>query len=134
MNINPKLLKNVNEQLTLINNKLDTKIEEGILLWTNSNPGNEFNPQTLNFNGTYKYYDIIIIQDQTVLKPQRVYVDSSGIYSILENIFNGYLRTRGVLANASSLVFGDGTFFSTYANPSVNNYQCIPYKIIGYKN
>ena len=25
MNINPKLLKNVNEQLTLINNKLDTK-------------------------------------------------------------------------------------------------------------
>ena len=112
---------------------INDKQGEGTLLYTNSNPGIEFNPQTLNFNGTYKYYDIIIIQDQTVLKLQRVYVDSSGVYSILENIFNGYLRTRGVLARTSSLVFGDGTFFSTYANPSVNNYQCIPYKIIGYK-
>ena len=134
MNINPKLLKDVNEQLTLLNNKLDTKIEEGILLWTNSNPGNEFNPQTLNFNGTYKYYDIIIIQDQSILKSQRIYVDNIGINFILENILNGYLRTRGVLARTNSLVFGDGIFYSTYTNPSTNNYQCIPYKIIGYKN
>lgn len=134
MNINPKLLKDVNEQLTLINNKLDTKQDEGILLFTNSNIGTAFVPQTLNFDDTYSYYDIIIAQDGAILKTCRVFAGDTSVDYILENNLNGFIRTRTVKVYSNKLVFNDAIFYETYNNYSTNNNQCIPYKIIGYKN
>ncbi len=133
MNINPKLLKDVNEQLTLLNNKLDNKTNKGILLYTNSNIGTAFNPQTLNFNDTYSYYDIIIAQDGAILKTCRVFAGDTSVDYLLENNLNGFIRTRTVKVYSNKLVFGNGIFYLTYSNGTDNNSQCIPYKIIGYK-
>ena len=127
MNINPKLLKNVNEQL-------DNKQDKGTLLYTNSNIGTAFSPQTLNFNDTYSYYDIIIAQDGAILKTCRVFPGDTSVDYILENNLNGFIRTRPCTVYTNKIVFKDAIFYETYNNYSTNNSQCIPYKIIGYKN
>ena len=118
MNINPKLLKDVNEQLTLLNNKLNTKQDEGILLFTNSNIGTAFNPQTLNFDDTYSYYDIIIAQDSAILKTCRVFAGDTSVNYLLENNLNGFIRTRPVKVYSNKLVFYDAIFYETYNNYS----------------
>lgn len=116
-----------------INNQLDLKGNEGTLLWTNSNFGNPFSAQTLTFNNTYKYYDIIIVQDSAILKTCRVFAEDTSVNYLLENNLNGFIRTRTVKAYSNKLVFYDAIFYETYNNYSTNNSQCVPYKIYGYK-
>ena len=105
----------------------------GTLLWQNSNISNEFTAQTLSFNDTYSSYDIIFAQDSGTLICERVYTGDSSVVYLLQNNYGGYFRTRAVQVNTNSLVFDKGQFFSSYHSAADNNYQCIPYKIIGYK-
>lgn len=105
----------------------------GELLWQNSNISNEFSAQTISFDDTYSYYDIIFAQDSSALITQRVYTGDSSVVYLLQNIVGGYNRTRAVQVNTNSLVFDKGQFFSSYHSATDNNYQCIPYKVIGYK-
>ncbi len=128
MNINPKLLKNVNEQLTLLNNKLNTKQDEGILLWTNPNPSLQFGNQTINFNDTYSHYDIISWVDGVTYEITRVYPNMRTIMQIMEG---GFVRTRYATATSNSITFSDGMFFQSYSSGTQNNSQVIPYKIKG---
>lgn len=105
----------------------------GKLLWQNSNIGNEFLAQTISFDDTYSYYDIIFVQDSSALITQRVYTGDSSVAYLLQNMVGGYIRTRAVQVNTNSLVFDKGQFFNSYHSATDNNYQCIPYKVIGYK-
>lgn len=116
----------VNEAFTNVQTK-------GQLLWTNANPSNEFVPQNLTFNDSYRYFDIILMQDGLVSKTQRCYVDFN-INNLLEFSKDGFVRTREVRVYDSSMSFGYGIIYQTYAAATQNNYQCIPYQIIGYKN
>lgn len=107
---------------------------KGKLLWTNPNgyANQEFTSQTLTFKDNYDHYDIIYAQDGISLKCDRVYVNANVAY-ILQSNLGGYIRTRGVAAYGNSMLFDNGYFYTTYATGTVNNNQCIPYKIIGYK-
>ena len=136
MNINPKLLKDVNEQLTILNNKLDTKQDKGILLWTNPNPSSSFSAQTINnINLTdYKFIEIYYIRysgenifcnrvpfENTEIYTQLNYCDYD-IGSVRAWIRNVRLRTNDIYFNTASI------------NGNVDNSALVPYKIIGYKN
>lgn len=107
---------------------------QGKLLWTNPNgyANQEFASQTLTFEDNYDHYDIIYAQDGISLKCDRVYVNANVAY-ILQSNLGGYIRTRGVAAYGNSILFDNGYFYSAYASGTVNNNQCVPYKIIGYK-
>lgn len=107
---------------------------KGKLLWTNPNGyiNQEFASQTLTFEDNYDHYDIIYAQDGISLKCDRVYVNANVAY-ILQSNLGGYIRTRRVAAYGNSMLFDDGYFYTTYATGTMNNNQCIPYKIIGYK-
>lgn len=115
-----------------VNNNFEGK---PILLYTNSNIGTPQSPDTLSWQGTYSYYDIVIAQDSSILKTQRVFVGDSAVNYLLENCLGGYTRTREIQVNASSIVLSAGKFYSGYASTSeaTNNSQCIIYKIYGYK-
>lgn len=107
---------------------------QGKLLWTNPNgyANQEFASQALTFEDNYDHYDIIYAQDGVSLKCDRVYVNANVAY-ILQSNLGGYIRTRGVAAYGNSMLFDNGYFYSAYASGTVNNNQCVPYKIIGYK-
>lgn len=142
MNINPKLLKNVNEQLTLLNNKLDTKQEKGTLLWTNPNPSSSFGSQDINENlSSYEYIEVIFrdTSDDTLYQSSgKLYVGSgaktinhtwlSGLGEVL--LFRTFRTTTQKVSfeNCYAVKLADGTI------PSSQNACMIPYKIIGYKN
>lgn len=106
--------------------------QKGELIWSNPNSSNAFDSQIINFNDTYSYYDIIMIQDGLVIKCQRCYVDAN-INTILENNLGGYIRTREIRAYNNSIAFAGGNIYTTYTSATANDYQCIPYQIIGYK-
>lgn len=107
------------------------KAFKGSVLWANSSPTSEFSPQTITFNGTYDYYDVISWVDGVTFETTRVYLSKRTIIQIMEG---GYTRIRYATATNNSIEFSKGTFYATYASGTDNNYQCIPYQIIGYKS
>lgn len=102
----------------------------GVVLWTNSSPSIEFGGQTINFNGTYSHYDVISWVDGVTFETTRVYLNKRTIMQIMEG---GFIRTRYATATSNSITFTGGTFYNSYASGTANNYQVIPFIIIGYK-
>lgn len=102
----------------------------GEVLWTNLNPAGEFAAQTIQFSGTYNYYDIISWVDGVTYETTRVYLNKRTIMQIMEG---GFIRTRYATATSNSVEFSKGTFYQSYSSGADNNYQVIPYQIIGYK-
>lgn len=135
MKLNPKLLKDVNEQLTLINNKLDTKQDEEITLWTNPNPSSSFSAQTINLNLTdYKFIEIYYIRySEENIFCNRVPFENTEIYTQLNycDYDSGSVRAwiRNVRLRTTDIYFNTASI-----NGSVDNNALVPYKIIGYKN
>lgn len=136
MNINPKLLKDVNEQLTLLNNKLDNKQEKGTTLWTNNNPSSAFSEQAINNINLTDYQIIKIVFSRftgNIQLTQDFVFDNSDLDCeiIYSDYDSGNVRSwnRSVTLKTTSVEFGNCTINGTTTNTGL-----IPYKIIGYKN
>ena len=136
MKLNPKLLKDVNEQLTLLNNKLNNKQDEGITLWTNPNPTSSFSAQTINnINLTdYKFIEIYYIRySGENIFCNRVPFENAEIYTQLNycdyDVGNVRAWIRNVRLRTTDIYFNTASI-----NGNVDNSALVPYKIIGYKN
>lgn len=101
------------------------------LLWTNSNPSAQFAGQTLNIDITgYTHLLIVYQQDQLFTYDTEVEI---GFNAELFSFKDGYIRIRDLNTLNNTVTFGDGYIYQTYASGSINNFQCIPYKIYGLK-
>ena len=123
-----------------VNNKMT-----GTVLWTNSNPANQFTAQTINISNLsqYAYIDILYFVFSGNLKQscQRHYYDETykngELMSVFTHSARGYVGTRQFVVNANSIDFQSSYAFNGGYSGSfglnVDNGWTIPYKIIGYK-
>lgn len=145
--LNKDILDLINENEEKINdNELEINKLKSVLLWTNNNPSNIFNEQTIVINNLsdYKYIDIVYFTFFRDLKQKvhRHYYDTNYNNGEISNSFSyaskGYAGVRSYVVNSNSIHFLDNyDFFSSPSESGMtinkDNGWSIPYKIIGYK-
>jgi len=112
---------------------------EGVELWTNSNVTSDFNPTTINLNGTYSKLIIEFVADSSnegkkVKSFKEILTGSTSINFKLESLYVGYFRLRDCSALNNQVYFGSAYYYTEVGgSPMSSNIQCIPTRIIGYK-
>lgn len=147
---------NVNSQVPDINKINDTDMNqiksvvnnnasilggiEGTLLWTNSNPTNDFTPQTITLSSSnYDMLEIYYYDWKTGQNCQSVRVpkgEKGLMQSIIQNNGNAYAGVRGYVPNSDTqLYFGSCVSIINDSQIVVGerNNWCIPVYVIGYK-
>ncbi len=119
------------------NNKLLSNILEGKILWTNPNPNNDFNAQTVplsdNINN-FKSYIVIYKYYKTDEYYLQINMPTTFLKAKMLGLID-YLTERRIDFNGTQATFGNGYRVSSFGaawNGTVDNTRNIPVQIIGH--
>ena len=106
----------------------------GEILWANPNPSTNFASQTITLNsGDYDFYEVIFRQSASI---DRAFNSGKLLkgYGTLLNYHSAQAHYRLInYTTDTSLFVGDGVELLQYDSTTINNAQCVPLYIIGYK-
>lgn len=132
-----QIQENVENAIEEISDSIEKNVKENLvkILWSNSNPTNNFDAQTVSLNDDISNYDMYcVIFNQSTASTNQL---TTGILPIGDTFVNMAINKnfrRSLSVSGNSLTFSDTKEFSTYGEVTqkTENAQLIPTYVIGF--